>query len=306
MLFENAGGKGAVCRDQTRALQVLFDGDRAYGVRAQTTGGDAEEMHAPVVIDATGQQSMILHRLGLREEIPGLRKASIWAYYRGARRDPGVDEGATIILFTRDKNCWFWYIPLFDDTASVGLVSDTDHLLKGRGTPESVFEEELCNCPAVLGRLMNAELVSDFRVLRDFSYVSKRPAGPGWVLVGDAFGFLDPIYSSGVFFALKSGELAADCVVDALQNDDPSPERLGRWAEEFSQGVNWMRKLVHAFYTTEFSFGRFIREFPHHKKNLTDLLVGKIFHPGAGDIFNDMDPWLQEAREKAAGDKPAK
>jgi len=182
---------------------------------------------------------------------------------------------------------------------SVGVVAEADYLLRGRGSPESVFEEELCNCPAVLERLMNAELTSEFRVIRDFSYVSRQPAGPGWVLVGDAFGFLDPIYSSGVFLALKSGEMAADCIAEGLAAGDVSAAQLGRWCPAFSQGMTWIRKLVYAFYAEGFSFGRFIREFPHHRANLTNLLVGKVFHSTAGDIFQDLDPWLAAAQAEA-------
>ena len=292
MLFENAREKGADCRDRTRVLDVLLEGETARGVRVQTADGETQQIDGRVIIDASGQQSLLAHKLHLREETPGLRKASIWAYYRGGHRDTGVDEGATVILHTRDKRCWFWYIPLPDDMVSVGVVSDADVLLKGRGKPESVFEEELCNCPAVLERLMNAELVSEFRVIRDFSYVTSRPAGDGWVLVGDAYGFLDPIYSSGVFLALKSGEMAADCVIAGLRSGDTGAHQLSGWCDEFNQGMNWIRKLVYAFYTDAFSFGRFIREHPHHRKNLTDLLVGKVFHDAAGNIFNDMDPWL--------------
>ncbi len=299
MLFENASLKGAECRESTRVLEILLDGDRAYGARIQTKGGEVEEVTARVVVDATGQQSLLANRLGLRQAIPGLRKASIWAYYRDARRDTGADEGATVVLHTRDRRCWFWFIPLPGDVNSVGVVSDADFLLKGRGAPASVFEEELCNCPAVLERLMQAELVSDFRVARDFSYTTTRAAGEGWVLVGDAVGFLDPIYSSGVFLALKSGELAADCIVSALAAGDLSAARLGKWHEEFSEGVHWMRKLVYAFYNNAFSFGRFIREYPQHRKSLTDLLVGKIFQPQAGDVFKDMDPWLVEAGKQS-------
>lgn len=293
LLFRNAGKKGADCRDRTRALDVIFEGDKAVGVRIQSAGGEVEEVNAKVVIDATGQQSLLAHRLRLREDNAELRKASIWTYYEGAQRDSGIDEGATIILHTSDKRCWFWYIPLQNDLVSVGLVSDVDYLLKDKRSPADVFAAELENCPAVKQRIEGAQQTSDFRVVRDFSYVSSQPAGQGWVLVGDAFGFLDPIYSSGVFLALKSGEMAADCVIEGLRSGDTSGTQLGKWAPEFLSGMTLIRKLVYAFYTDDFSFGRFIKEHPQHQTNLTDLLVGKVFHEKAGDIFKDMDPWIE-------------
>ncbi len=297
MLFDNAREKGADCRDQTRVMEVLFEGDRAVGVKAQAADGTVQEFRSRVIVDASGLVAFIANRLKLVQSIPELRKSAIWTYFKGARREAGFDEGATLVLHTSDKQGWFWYIPLANDIVSVGVVGNVDYLLKGRGTPEQIFNEELDNCVAAKSRVAVGERVDDFRVLREFSYASKQPAGNGWVLVGDAFAFLDPIYSSGVFLALKSGELAADCVADALTTGDTSAERLGRWVEPFAAGMHWIRKLVFAFYNDNFSFGQFMKEFPQHKGNLTDLLVGKVFHPSAGEIFKDMQPILDRMQE---------
>lgn len=298
MLFENAAKKGADCRQQTRVVEVLFDenSQRAHGIRIESTQGKASEISASVVMDATGQQSLIANRLGIRRENPHMRKGAVWTYYRGALRDSGVDEGATIILHTERKESWFWFIPLSEGVTSVGVVGDSSYLFKNRGKPAAVFEEELARCPALQARLVSAERSDDFHVAREFSYKSSQAAGDGWVLIGDAYGFIDPVYSSGVFFALKMGELAADCVIEGLQCGDTSASQLGRWAKEFDTAADRIRKLVAAFYTPEFSFGKFIKAHPQHMDNLTDLLIGRIFHPEAGRIFEDMDIWLAEAK----------
>jgi len=300
MLFENAAEKGADCRDEVRVLDVLMDGPRATGVKVQTADGSTHEIDAAVIVDASGMQTMLAGKLDLVVPNPQLRKAAIWGYYEGARRDPGENGGATVILHTKTKSAWFWFIPLADEISSVGVVGDVDYLLKDRGTPEQVFEEELVNCTGVLSRLVEAHLVSKFRVAREFSYRTKQWAGDGWVLVGDALGFIDPIYSSGVYFALKSGELAADAITEGLAAGDTSAAQLGKWGNEFSVGVNWIRKLVDTFYTDEFSFGGFMKRYPHHRGHLTDLLIGRIFHENAGCIFADLDPWLEAARARAA------
>ncbi|MFV2068163.1 MAG: NAD(P)/FAD-dependent oxidoreductase, partial [Pirellulales bacterium] len=116
-------------------------------------------------------------------------------------------------------------------------------------------------------------------------------------------GFIDPVYSSGVFFAPKSGEMAADCLIDGLAKGDTSAAQLGGWTAEFSAATAWVRKLVDAFYTKPFSFGRFLLAHPQHKGNLTDLLIGRIFQPEVGAIFRDMDPLLEAivAEERASG-----
>jgi flavin-dependent dehydrogenase len=124
--------------------------------------------------------------------------------------------------------------------------------------------------------------------------------GNGWVLVGDAGGFIDPIYSSGVYLAMKSALMASEKICDGLHRNDVSAEMLGRWTGEYEEGVNWIRKLVRAFYTTEFSFGSFMKEFPEHGGNLTDLLIGRVFEGKPGRIFEDLDPWLEKVKSGEA------
>jgi hypothetical protein len=123
---------------------------------------------------------------------------------------------------------------------------------------------------------------------RDYSYRSWRVAGDGWVLVGDAFGFLDPLYSSGVLLALKSGELAADAIVEGLDSGDLSGAQLGRWGPMFNKGIDRMRRLVCEYYAG-FSFGRFIREFPELRGTVTDLLIGDLFTDGVDKVWGPMD-----------------
>ena len=295
MLFRNAEEKGADAYDETRVMDVCFDGERAVGIKVRTADEQTREIRCRVVVDATGQQALIANRLGLKEDDPQLKKAAVWAYFRNAHRDPGDHGGGTIIMHTARKRSWFWFIPLSREVTSIGVVGDHKYLLKDRGTPAEIFAEELQLCPRLAERLENAELVSEHRVAKEFSYRTQRQAGDGWVLVGDAFGFIDPIYSSGVYFALKSGEMAADTIVAGLAEQDTSAQRLNAWTEEFREGTQWIRKLVDAYYADDFSIGRFLKQHPHHISNLTDLLIGRIFYDGAGNIFEDMDPALESA-----------
>lgn len=298
LLFDNAAKKGAECHNQTCVLSVRMDGSRATGVQLQTENGSPRTIGARVVIDASGQQALMANSLNLKVSDPLLRKAAVWGYYRGARRDPGENGGATIILRTRDRNSWFWYIPLSNDITSIGVVGDNEYLRKGRGSPSAIFEDELVKCPALVERLMQAELVSEFRVAKEFSYFTRQQAGDGWVLVGDALAFIDPIYSSGVYLALQSGQLAADAVVAGLQKNDTSQVQLGSWLAGFLGGTKWIKKLVAAFYAQEFSFSEFLRDHPEHRANLIDLLIGRVFYDGAGRIFDDLTPAIEQAMAK--------
>lgn len=294
LLYENAREKGADCYDRTVVEEVFFDGDRAQGVRLSPPGGSSVEIRCRVVVDATGLQAFLANRLGLKVEDPQLRKAAIWGYYRRALRDAGEHAGATVVLPTCDQKSWFWFIPLANDLTSIGVVGDHSYLLKGRGKPAQVFEDELVRCPGLVTRLMHAELVSDFRVAKEFCYRTTQHAGDGWVLVGDAFGFIDPIFSSGVFLALRSGELAAAAIVDGLRTNDTSGAQLGKWSPEFERGVHWIRRLVKAFYANPFVFGQFLRAHPEHKRNLVDIMMGRVFQEGAGGMFDDLDRMLSK------------
>ncbi len=304
-LFNNAADHGAECLQQTRVLEVLFEGDRAAGVKIQTADGEQHSIKSRVILDATGQQSLIANQLGLKEINPDLRKAGIWRHYRGGEIDNTGGGVKTIILHTCDKQAWFWYIPQSNDIVSVGCVGDADYLLKGRGKPEEVFEEELAKCDGVTTRLENAEALDDLAIAKEFSYTTSRSAGDGWTLAGDAWGFIDPVYSSGVYFALESAERASKCIINALKADDPSAERLGAWCEEFAEGTKWVRKLVHAFYSGEFRVGRFVKRYPEHSGPLTDLLVGKMFSPAMPALFRDLDPWLEESIAEANAAMPS-
>ncbi len=294
MLLTNAREHGVEVFEGARIQQVLFDGERATGVRVQLSeDAPTQDVSAKVVVDASGQQSIIMGQLGLREWDPLLKKSALWTYWKGAYRDVGRDEGATLVIQTQAKNGWFWYIPLHDDIVSVGVVAAHDYLFKNRGTTdfETIYFQEVDRCPGVKPRIANATRCDIFRAQKEYSYHARRAAGDGWVLVGDAFGFLDPLYSSGVLLALVSGQMAADAVTEGIAQGDLSAAQLGKWQPEFVAGMDRMRRLVCEFYDG-FSFGRFIKKHPHLKGYVTDVLIGDLFK----DDIDVLWPLIDEMR----------
>ena len=267
LMLNNAREHGVVAHEGVRVVDVLFENEQAVGVTIQTEGGARRDVRAKVVVDASGQNGLLQNRFRLRVWDPVLNKGAIWTYWNGAYRDTGRDEGATMVIQTPNKNGWFWYIPLHDDLVSVGIVGPFDYLFKGRGEREQTYREEVESCPAVKARLVNATRAAGVFATKDYSYRSKQVAGDGWVLVGDAFGFLDPLYSSGVLLALRSGEMAADAIVEGLARGDVSAAQLGKWGEGFNEGVDRMRRLVCESYDG-FSFGNFIRHYPELRTRL--------------------------------------
>ncbi len=297
MLFDRAAELGADCRDRTRLVDVRWDdAGKVKGVTVKDASGSVHEIACQVLVDGTGQQTFMANKLGLKEVNQDLKKAAIWSYWKGAVRGDGDNEGATIIMHTESKDAWFWFIPLSRGITSIGVVSDNDYLLKGRGKPDEVYYQELERCPGLKTRLESATRLGDIRTAKEFSYMTTEHAGEGWVLVGDALGFIDPVYSSGVYFALDMGVRAGEAIVEGFEKNDLSPAQLGKWTADFKQGATWVRKLVHAFYNRDFSIGRFMKEYPQHRGCLTDLLIGRVFSDEAGQIFKDMDAFIE--REK--------
>ncbi len=299
MMLDNAREHGVDVREGIRVLDVLFEDGRAVGVRAIDEAGVAQEIRCTVVVDAAGQGCLIQDRLGLREWDPVLKKAAIWTYWKGAKRDAGRDEGATLVMQTKGKIGWFWFIPLQDDIVSVGVVAPFDYLFKGRDSKEleAIYFEEVERCLGVQPRIENAGRVAPFSAAKEYSYRSRQVAGDGWVLVGDAFGFLDPLYSSGILLALISGAQAADAITAGLTAGDTSAAQLGVWGPGYIAGMDRMRKLVCRFYDG-LNFGKFVREHPDRKGLITDVLIGDLFKPEIDALWPLMDE--MQAAEMAA------
>ncbi|MFN9717850.1 MAG: NAD(P)/FAD-dependent oxidoreductase [Planctomycetota bacterium] len=297
MMLNNAREHGVDAREEVRVLDVLFDGDRATGVRIQEKDGSVRQVNAKVIVDASGQSGMLMNRLKLRVWDPLLNKGAIWTYWQGAYRDVGRDEGATVVLQTENKKGWFWYIPLHDDRISVGIVAPFEYLFKNRGSHEQVYNEEVERCPALRERLAKANRATGYFATKDYSYRSTKVSGNGFVMIGDAFGFLDPLYSSGLLLALKSGEMAADAVVEGLQMNDTSEAQLGKWGPTLNKGIDRMRRLVCEYYDG-FNFGGFVRNFPHLRGKITDLLIGDLFHEAVDVVWEPMESLYPDGKRE--------
>ncbi|HSF17512.1 MAG TPA: NAD(P)/FAD-dependent oxidoreductase [Vicinamibacteria bacterium] len=294
-MLENAAESGCHVHLGAFARDVIFEDARVVGVEASMDGGPHERIEADVVVDATGLTSIVSRRLNLRRRDPGLGKAAVFAHYENGRRDSGVDEGATIVLHTRGNRGWFWYIPLSDNRVSVGVVAAPEDLFIGGLSHEEVLDREIRDCRGIAERLSKARRVSNVHVEKDYSYRADRVAGDGFVLVGDAFGFLDPIYSSGVFLALASADMAASSIDDALRARDTSAARLGQFGPKLLSGMEAVRRLVYAFYTPGFSFATFVGEHPEHRDRITDILIGDVFKDDVHEVFADLERFMQAA-----------
>ena len=295
MLMDNAREKGAEVLEETKVTETIDENGTVSGVRAKAKDGSTLEFRAPITIDASGRDSLSMLRNNWRVRDDQLKKISIWTYYKGALRDPGRDEGATTIASIPERG-WFWYIPLPDDMVSVGVVAESDYLYRDTRDLEEIFLREVTNNRWIEKHLAIGRRTEPLRVTGEFSYRSRYTAADGLVLTGDAFGFLDPVFSSGLFFALRGGELVADAVDAALTAGDYSAGRFNDYANEMCSGMEAMRRLVYAFYDHGFSFADLMKEHPDLSPDLTDCLIG--------NLSRDFEPLFKAVSKFAAVPDP--
>jgi flavin-dependent dehydrogenase len=289
MLLDNAREKGAEVREETTVNRLLMDGEQVVGVEATDKSGRAYEVRAPITLDCTGKEAFTSNRRGWRMRDPYLNKIAVWTYYRGSKREPGVDEGATTVAYVPDKG-WFWHIPQHDDMVSVGVVAEGKYLTRGGvKDPRAIFHREVEENLWIKVHLASGESTGEYYITSEYSRHSRYCSAPGLLLVGDAFAFLDPVFSSGVMLALKSGVLAGETVHEGLVNGDLSPEQFTDYGRTIRRGVENMRKLVYAFYDPNFSFREIIKRYPEAGGEITDCL--------SGDVNKDFSKLWNQIRE---------
>ncbi len=289
MVMENARAKGATVIEEATVKELLREGGRVVGVRALHKDGAVREHRAPITLDCTGKEAFGALRQGWRVKDPFLNKVAVWTYYKGSNRQCGVDEGQTTVAFVPEKG-WFWHIPLHNDLVSVGVVAEGKYLSRdGVRDPERMFQREVAQNLWIQDQLAAGVQTGPHYVTSEFSFHARHCASEGLLLVGDAFAFLDPVFSSGLMLALKSGVLAGDAVHEGLAAGDLSPARFAGYAAGLRRGIENMRKLVYAFYQPDFSFKNVIDRYPAAADDITDCL--------SGDVDKDFSPLWQKFRE---------
>lgn len=289
LLLQNARSRGAVVKEEMTVLELLRENGRVSGVKARDKAGHVTEYRAPITLDCSGKEAFTAVRNQWRVKDPYLNKVAVWTYYRGSKREPGLDEGQTTVAYVPDKG-WFWHIPQHNDMVSVGVVAEGKYLTRdGVKEPKAIFNREVNQNLWIKDHLSVGEQVGAYYLTSEYSHHARHCGCEGLLLVGDAFCFLDPVFSSGVMFALKSGVLAGDAVHEALVARDFDPSRFAPYAARLRRGVENMRKLVYAFYDPALSFRQVIKKYPEAAGEITDCL--------SGDVEKDFSPLWAKFRE---------
>lgn len=276
MMLDNAREKGAQIIEETTVTGLIHENGRVAGVRVKDANGVASEYRAPITLDCTGKEALTSNLNGWRMKDPYLNKIAVWTYYKGSKREPGIDEGGTTVAFVPDKG-WFWHIPQHDDMVSVGVVAEGKYLTRdGVKDPEAIFNREIEQNEWIKDHLASGQPTGGYHVTSEYSRHSRHCASPGLLLVGDALCFLDPVFSSGVLLALKTGVMAGEEVHKGLLAGDLSPDRFTDYGSSIRLSIENMRKLVYAFYHPDFSFKDVVMKYPECGGEITDCLSGDV------------------------------
>ncbi|MDB4521389.1 tryptophan 7-halogenase, partial [Akkermansiaceae bacterium] len=300
MMMERAREAGAQVREGIKVLDFIEQDGVVIGVQAEDAAGKRFELRAPVTMDASGRDALFQRKKKWRKRDPKLNKIAIWTLYKGAKRDPGVDEGATTVAYVQGKG-WFWNIPLKDDIVSTGIVAERDYLYRDGRDLAEIYEREIKENKWVEEHLSEGEQFGEYWVTGEYSYRAENCATDGLILIGDAFAFLDPVFSSGVYLALTTGSLGADAVEKALADGDTGSQQFSDYGERVCQGIEWMRKLVYAFYDEDFSFKDVVTKYAEVRRDLTDCLIGDLIDKDYTELFDRVSEFAELPNELPHG-----
>lgn len=276
LLLEHARESGAWITEEAKVTEVLREGERVVGVRYRAADGRLHEVRARIVVDATGRGALLSRRLGLRVKDPVLDQVAAWRYVRGAHRQEGRAAGNIVIALLEPRG-WFWWIPMKDDVTSVGVVAPAGHLKRLGASSLEAFHAGLASNPTLAEWTRGGEWISDCRTTGDYSYSSTRFAGDGYVLVGDAAAFIDPVFSTGIWLAIASGSMAAEAADRALSRGLPAAADFRDYEVVYRRAQNTFRIFLDAFYDENFSAGAFLRDCPEWIPEWGRVLQGDVF-----------------------------
>ncbi len=279
LLAEHAASCGALVRRGLSVTEPIFEGERAVGVRAVGPGGRTEEIRARCVVDATGLAALLASRLKMRRGDPKLRRAALYAHYEGTWRPEGERGGDILLPLLPDA--WYWVIPFSDGSSSVGVVFEPS-LASGRmGKKEEVFEELLSRSAKTKEILGHARRITPVHGTSDYSITADRFSGDGWVLVGDAATFLDPVFSTGVYLGMSAGVRAAKVIDRALASRGRVvASDFAKYEKTTRAMVRRLKPFVYGYYDPVFTEA-FCSEAPFDpmRAAVTSTLAGDVEDP---------------------------
>ena len=284
VLIRNAAKKGVEVHQCCKAKAIDFLPDNSGAViRAQHDDGREQVWKARFVVDASGRDTFLANRFQIKHRNPKHNSSAIYGHFSGAIRHEGQAEGNISIFWF--EHGWFWFIPMMNDVTSIGMVT-WPYFMKTRGqrSIEQFLRDGIAMCPPLAERLKMATLVNEVEATGNFSYVSERNHGANYLLLGDAYAFIDPVFSSGVLLAMNSGVIGAEAIDTCLSKPAQAPAALKRFDELMKHGPKEFSWFIYRVTNP------IMRDFFMYPKNIfrvKEALLSVL----AGDIFGKTPIW---------------
>ncbi len=278
ILFRNCGEHGVSVHEGVKVRNVTFGADGVHRVDAVDADGRARSWQARFVVDASGRDTFLARRHGTKQKNGKHQSAAIFGHFDGVVRNPGSDEGNISIYWF--EHGWFWMIPLRDGAMSVGAVCWPEYLKTRRTSPEEFLWQTIRLCPAVAERMCAATLNGPARATGNYSYTSSRMWGPGYILVGDAFAFVDPVFSTGVYLGMNSAMLGSEAVDAWLRDPATATKVFPAFERQVRHGVRTVSWFIYRFTTPAM---RELFQAPRNTLRIREAVISLL----AGDIFRN-------------------
>lgn len=275
LLFQHAASLGVEVHENARVKEVLMDGDRACGVRVEIAG-EVREVSADIVVDASGRRALLGRQLGLMEKDKQFDQFALHAWFTGVERSEHHRESDIHIYFLPVERGWVWQIPITEEITSIGVVVDRKVFRTMDGDLEGWFDEMVATSPDVASAMANAVRIRDFQREGDYSYRMRQFTGPGYVLIGDAARFVDPIFSSGVSVAMHSAKFAAEAIKAHFLDGAPADEVFPRYEKRIQRGCQIWYEFICSYYRLLPLFTLFIQD-ERYRLEILQLLQGDVY-----------------------------
>jgi 2-polyprenyl-6-methoxyphenol hydroxylase-like FAD-dependent oxidoreductase len=276
ILIDNAQRKGAEVIQGCRVREIALSESRGPRIEAGHEDGRRRSWRSRFLVDASGRDTFLGNQLEAKHRNPKHNSSAVYAHFRGARRHEGKKEGHISIFWF--AHGWYWFIPLSDGVTSVGMVTWPYHLKTRRGSLQDFFLENIAQCRGLAERLVQAELVSEVQATGNFSYACDRSHGSDYVLLGDAYAFIDPVFSSGVMLAMNSAFAGAEAVDTCLRRPEQAAAALADFDRVMRHGPETFSWFIYRI-TNPTLRNLFMapRNFFRVKEALLSVLAGDIF-----------------------------
>jgi flavin-dependent dehydrogenase len=290
LLFRNAAARGAVTLERMRVMEVSIDAQRGSRVMARDAEGRERVWQTRFVIDASGRDTVLAGQMQSKQRNRHNNTAALYGHFRGVTPCEGCDPGNITVHLLEQG--WCWMIPLPDGITSIGVVSSPAFFKTRRGTPEAFLLETLAASESARARMADATLISAVTTTGNYSYRCERMRGEGWLMAGDAFAFVDPVFSSGVMLAMASAELAAEAVDTWLDDPERAEPLMQRFERKVTRAIGSLSWLI---YRINRPVLRDMFMYPSNRFRMRDGLVSLL----AGDVHANTNRQLPVLAFKA-------